>query len=351
MNDFGTLDTVLGHFTSAISGVWGPQLFFYLQPVLLAIIVLQFGLVAAEATIERDVPLLISHTMIGLLRIGVVWSIFTYGFTWANSIADTGRVLGANISGFGLTPSGVFDNGIAVMQTIFHTKAAGSWFTQLFEDVEFFVVGVAVMLAWAVASIIYLGCLIEAVLLVYVGPLIIAFTPLSWTFELLLTWGRSLLGISFKSALVLMTLALGMVLASGWIVSFNASAATFTTNIWNLLIAVVEAILFAVCAWKIPNSISGLAAGAATMGFGEAVLSMAGSGAHAGYNALSGSSGSSGNSSGAGNGGGSGGGSGGSSGGGGSGGANGGGGPNNRGPQGPTAQELAAKVQTALLKG
>src|SRR5262252_6810874 len=79
MNDFGTLDSVLNNFTSAISGVWGPQLFFYLQPVLLAIIVLQFGLVAAEATVERDVPLLISHTMIGLLRIGVVWSIFNVG--------------------------------------------------------------------------------------------------------------------------------------------------------------------------------------------------------------------------------------------------------------------------------
>ena len=56
-----------------------------------------------------------------------------------------------------------------------------------------------------------------------------------------------------------MTLAIGMVLANGWIASFNASAATFTTNIWNLLIAVVEAILFAVMAWKLPNRISGLA--------------------------------------------------------------------------------------------
>ena len=48
MNDFGTLDTVLDHFTSAMLGIWGPQLFFYLQPVLLAIIVLQFGLVAVK---------------------------------------------------------------------------------------------------------------------------------------------------------------------------------------------------------------------------------------------------------------------------------------------------------------
>jgi hypothetical protein len=236
VTDVGILDSVLGNFTSAAADVWGPQLFYYLQPVLLAIIVLQFGLVAAEATVERDVPLLISHTMIGLLRIGVVWSIFTYGFIWANSIVQTGQVLGSNISGFGLTPSGVLDNGISVMQTIFHTKAAGSWFNQPFETLEFFFVGLFVMLAWAIASIIYLGALIEAVLLVYVGPLVIAFTPLSWTFEMLLVWGRSLLAIAFRTALILMTLAIGMVLANQWTAAVIASSSTFTTNIWNLLI-------------------------------------------------------------------------------------------------------------------
>jgi uncharacterized membrane protein YgcG len=188
-----------------------------------------------------------------------------------------------------------------------------------------------------------LGVLIEAALLVYVAPLVVAFTPLSWTFELLLTWGRSLLGISFKAALILMTLAIGMVLANNWIAAFNASSATFTTNIWNLLIAVVEAILFAVCAWRIPNAISGLAGGAAAMGFGEAVFGMAAYRSRAaGGSSDSGNSGS--GNSGSSNGGNSGGGGGGN-------GAASGGGPNNRGPQGPTAQELAAKVQTALLKG
>jgi hypothetical protein len=342
VTDFGVLDTMLGNFTSTISGVWGPQLFYYLQPVLLAIIVLQFGLVAAEATIERDVALLISHTMIGLLRIGVIWSIFTYSFTWANSIVQTGQVLGSNISGFGLTPSGVFNTGISVMQTIFHAKAAGSWFNEGFEKVEFFIVGLFVMLAWAIASIIYLGCLIEAALLVYVGPLVIAFTPLSWTFEMLLIWGRSLLGMAFKTALILMTLAVGMSLANTWIANFQASSTTFTTDIWNLLIAVVEAMLFAFAVWRLPNSISGLAGGAAIVGFGEALLSTGAAWASGG--------GSSNDSSGDENGGGSGG-SGGGGGGSSTGSSSGDGRSGSGQPPSPTAQELAAKVQTALLKG
>ena len=287
-NDFGILDTVVHNFTSAIAGTWGPQLFYYLQPVLFAIIVLQFGLVAVEATVQRDIPLLLSHTMMGLFRIGVVWSIFTYGFSWANSIVQTGQALGNNISGFGLTPSGVFDAGLGVMETIFHTKASGTWYLEPFEKLEFFMVGTAVMLCWLFASGIYLGVLIEAALLVYVGPLITAFTPLSWTFEMLLIWGRSLLGTAFKVALVLMTLALGMVLANQWIAMTTATSNTFTTNIWNMLVAIVESLVFAVAVWRVPNRISGLTAGAATIGFGEAVLGMAASGAGAAYGPLSG---------------------------------------------------------------
>ena len=141
-----------------------------------------------------------------------------------------------------------------------------------------------------------------------------------------------------------MTLAVGMVLANGWIADFTASAATFTTDVWNLLIGLVEAMLFAFCAWKLPNTISGLAGGAAVIGFGEAVLGMAAAGGASAYGAISGLGGS-GNNSNASNGAGSGGGSGASSGGGGSGGQ-----PNNNTGSQQAAQEMAAKVQTALLK-
>jgi P-type conjugative transfer protein TrbL len=337
MTDFGTLDTVLNNFTGAISSTWGPQLFFYLQPLLFTIIVLQFGLVALEATVQRDVPLLLSHMMMGLFRIGVVWAIFTYGFTWANSIIQTGQVLGSNISGFGLTPSGVFDEGINIMMMIWNAKASAGWLTEIIQFIEFFFAALFVILCWTVASVIYLGCLIEAALLVYVGPLIIAFTPLSWTFEILLLWGRSLLGLAFRLALILMTLAIGMALANNWTSFIADTSSTFSTNIWNLLLTIVEAIVFAVCVWRMPNRIRGLTAGAATIGFGEGVLGMAAAGAGAAYGALRGGSGSSNsNSSGSAS-------SGCSPGGAGSGGNNGGG--------QQAAQQMAAKVQSALTQG
>jgi P-type conjugative transfer protein TrbL len=277
MTGTGILDTVWLSFTSAISGTWGPELSAYLLPLLMGIIVLQFGLLAVEAAASRDLPLLLVHVLLGIIRIGIVVAIFDNAFDWGNAIVSTGQVLGNEISGFGLTPSGVFSSGVSVMHTIFHAKAVGSWYMEPFEKMEFFVVGLFVMLCWLAAAGIYLWTLVESSLLVYTGPLIIAFTPLSWTFDMLLVWAKSLLGIAFKLTLILMTLALGMTLANQWITDFIANATTLTTNIDSLLIAVIEAAMFAFCVWKIPNSISGLAAGAAALGFGEAVLAVAAS--------------------------------------------------------------------------
>src|SRR5262249_24926446 len=59
----------------------------------------------------------------------------------------------------------------------------------------------------------------------------------------------------------------------------------FTTDMWNLLVCIVESVLFAYCVWRFPNRISGLTAGAASIGFGEAILGLAGSPAKSGLRA------------------------------------------------------------------
>jgi P-type conjugative transfer protein TrbL len=277
--DGGLLNQVLGDFQGAISGTWGPELQTYLLPLLMSLVTLQFGLVAVEAAIARDIPLLLVNILLGILRIGIVIALFDNGTEWGNDLLTTGIIIPQQImhtSPDAMTPSGVFTSGLNMMQVIFHAKAEGSWLSEIVQSFEFLVAGVAVMLCWVFASIIYFSTLLEGTLLVYGGALIIAFTPLNWTFDMLISWGRALLGITIKIALVLMTLALGTTLAAQWLTELNASAPTWTSNLWNLLIAVVESIALLFFVWKVPNRISGLTAGAAAFGFGEALMELAG---------------------------------------------------------------------------
>jgi P-type conjugative transfer protein TrbL len=290
MNDGGLLDTVLHDFTAAISGSWGPSLSVYLMPLLLALVCLQFGMIAIEAAISRDIPLLLIHVLLGIIRVGIVVAIFQHAADWGTDITETFQQIGQTVASLplGTEPSEVFNHGADIANTIMNATAKGGFLSETIQKLEFFVVGVAVGGCWLVASFIYLGTLIEVVLLVHAGPLIICVTPLSWTFDLLISWTRSLLSIGFKVALILMTLAIGTALATNWETAAIASADTFTTNIGNLLIPLVESAIFVFCVWKVPNRLSGLAPGTAILGFGEAVAGMAASTASNAINAARG---------------------------------------------------------------
>jgi P-type conjugative transfer protein TrbL len=277
ITDGGILDTVLNDFISAISGSWGPYLEHYLYPLLLALVCLQFGMIAIEATIGRDIPLVLMHILLGIIRVGIVVAIFQHAAEWGDDIVQTYRQVGENIGLAAATPSSVFGQGGVLAGAIYHAKAYGHWFSAPIESLEYLIEAGFVLGAWVIASLLYLGALIEAALLVYAGPLIISVTPLTWTFDLLIAWARTVLSIGFKVALILMTLGVGMALADNWINAVDP--ATFMLSVENGLLLVIESIIFAYCVWKVPNRLSGLVPGAAVIGFGEALAGMAGSAA------------------------------------------------------------------------
>lgn len=275
ITDFGILDLVQTDFVSVISGTWGGSLNGYLMPLLLALVCLQFGMMAIEATISRDIPLVLMHVMLGIIRVGIVVAVFQHAGDWGNDIVQTFQQVGQNIGGFtpATGPSEVFDQGGQIAATIYQSISYGDWFWSPIQSLEYLLQVVFILAAWLVAALIYLGVLIEAALLVYAGPLVICITPLSWTFDLLILWGRTVLSVAFKVALILMTLAIGTALANGWIAAMNAS--TFLLSVINGIVMTVESVIFAYCVLKVPSRLSGMVAGAAVLGFGEAVADMA----------------------------------------------------------------------------
>jgi len=125
ITDGNILDTVLNNFTAAITGSWGPYLEAYLHPLLLALVCLQFGMIAVEATIARDVPLVLMHVMLGIIRVCIVIAIFEHATEWGGDIVQTFRQVGENIGLTAATPSSVFNQGGKLASAIYHAKAYG----------------------------------------------------------------------------------------------------------------------------------------------------------------------------------------------------------------------------------
>ena len=131
------------------------------------------------------------------------------------------------------------------------------------------------MLCWLGAAIVYFGALLEAAALVYGGSLVIAFSPLGWTFEDISAMG----GVSPRHRGQARHPADDtrgqMVLANQWAVNIAATSTTFTTNLWNLLLVVVESLVFVYLVWKLPLRFTSLIGGSPLFSFGEAVVAMA----------------------------------------------------------------------------
>src|SRR5260370_39071079 len=93
-----------------------------------------------------------------------------------------------------------------------------------------------IVLAWAAASFIYRGALLEGAWIVYVGPILICFSALSSTAPMLIHWATRVLAIAVKIAVLLLVLAVGMGLAQTWGQQLaNTSAAILTDGWWIIL--------------------------------------------------------------------------------------------------------------------
>jgi P-type conjugative transfer protein TrbL len=277
MVDNNLLNHVLNQFVTAIQTTWWPLLEIYGIRILLLIAGLQIAMIAVGTVLTRNVTYLVDDLVTGLIRIGACWFVFTNAATFGQAVIDTGTHIGQAISTWSpltLTPSGVLNQGLQLAAIVWQSKASGSWLTSPVQDLEFFFVGAVIVTCWTGGALIYLGSLLEAAALVYGGPIVIAFTPLHWTAELLVRWALSVLGVAIKIAILLMTLAVGMAIAQGWTIALNEASATLTTNLGNLVIAAVESLVFVYLVMKLPALFTNLIGGSPLFTFGESFISM-----------------------------------------------------------------------------
>jgi type IV secretory pathway TrbL component len=176
------------------------------------------------------------------------------------SIINTGIQIGQAVTGQSpnvLTPSGVFNAGLSMVGTLWHAKAAAGWLHPIME-LEFLLVSIGIVLSWTAAALIYLGALLEGAWIVYVGPILICFSTLSSTAPMLIQWATRVLAIAIKIAVLLLVLAVGMSLAQIWGQQLAENSTTIGTNLWWLVLSLVQSVVFAYLVYKVPGAVTSL---------------------------------------------------------------------------------------------
>jgi hypothetical protein len=92
---------------------------------------------------------------------------------------------------------------------------------------------------------------------------------------MLIQWATRVLAIAIKIAVLLLVLAVGMSLAQIWGQQLAENSTTIGTNLWWLVLSLVQSVVFAYLVYKVPGAVTSLV-GSTAFDFGESFLGSAG---------------------------------------------------------------------------
>lgn len=253
------LDNVLATLTNAATGEYA-QLTTYGHDIMVALFVLQLGIVVASVP-WGDIYTLLHGIFLGLLRMGIIWAIMDHIYDWGGDIIDTGKVIGASLTGLSpdsLTPSGVYSLGLNMIGILLHDR---SWFMWLHpgNDVLLLVLIFITWFTWLGAAFVWLWLLLESVFAIATGGILVCWSALEYTVPTIYAWGGWLLNIAIRILVTLIVLSVGTILVQGWVNDLSGLGLTINAHrMFYATQALVESVIFFFVIWYIPNHIGNI---------------------------------------------------------------------------------------------
>jgi P-type conjugative transfer protein TrbL len=291
VTDGNLLNDLLATLTRAFQ-LYEPQLLLVCVALLSVLAFIQFFYIAVDVAINHDLPHMMTSLSVALIKLGMVYVIMNYAFVWGDDIIQTGVYIGQRVSGQSpnvLTPSGVYQLGLNLIDILEHVKSAGGWLHPI-QDLEWFATCCAVLVTWLFAALLYFGLLLEGAVAVAIGPIFVALGGLESTGEALVAWAKTLVAIAVSIAVTLLTIAAGMALVQGWAVQLQDNTAKITTDVYWLILSASQSVAFFYILKNITSMSQGMI-GRSAAGLGAAVMggigAAVGSAASAGAGAIS----------------------------------------------------------------
>jgi type IV secretory pathway TrbL component len=284
---YGFLDAALNDFINAIQDVWNPAFLITGVQILLGLGAIALAIYAIQLLITGDVHQFILGYSMTILSLALLYGVFLTAQTLATGIYNAFQTWAQYVTGMSpatLTPSGVMETGLQLARIFWGAAGNAAWYRIGLTSLETVFCAAVMVVAFAVAAIIYLLALIQVWVLIIGASVLLAFAALPWTWHIFPGWGVSLLSICFKIFFLLAILAVGLTEARGWSQAMAGASPTIVKDASLAVEAMIESLLFLALIFYIPGLMAGLVLGAtgSVMNAGEALIGgMAAAGASA----------------------------------------------------------------------
>ncbi len=262
INNTGVLDNVLARY-SAIAATWATtitthatRLFWTLATISM---VWTFGMMALR---KSDIGEFFAEFVRFTIFTGFYWWLLRNGPSFATSIIDSMRAIGAGAAGTGtgLSPSGIVDIGFGLFANVLEKSSLWSPLSSA--------VGVTIslitLISLALIGVNMLLLLISGWILAYAGIFFLGFGGSRWTSDMAINYYKTVLSIGAQ----LFTMVLLVGIGKSFIDQFyNNMSSAYKMN--ELAVVMVVAIVLLALVNKVPSMVGGLAMGGGTGALGS----------------------------------------------------------------------------------
>ncbi len=235
-----------------------------------------FGLVLIEIVItcvhfltdQEDPTRLLVEFVKKSLAFGFLYAMIVNAPMWFSAIIQGFQEVGGRAAGIpDLSPSTVFNDGLAMFQTIYRGFGSLGWFHLTMASLIGLVAGLIMFLSFALIAGQMLLALSEAYIGVGGGVLILGFSGCRWTIKFAEGFLGWIVGVGIKLFFLYLLVGVGMTIIAGW----NAALTGWTVADPTLPLTIAGgALIFMLLAWTIPNTAASVVGGAVSLNLSHA---------------------------------------------------------------------------------
>jgi type IV secretion system protein TrbL len=277
---------------------WSTNIWPYANGLFGILAVIEFAWSAAVMLLEKaDLQSWTSALVRKIMWLGAFYALLLNGRTWIPAIIDSFEIIGENASGVGgLSPSGVFSEGLNIAGSLMASASTSAFFTNPGTSIALVVAAALTVISFIAVTIQFIVAMVESYIVVAAGFVFLGFGGSRWTAPYVERYIALGVSTGVKIMLLYLLIGTGMDLAGGWqtMASGVGSSPTPAMSAFEVMGA---ALIYIMLCWQIPKLFAAVLGGSPALTGGDLVSTvttlgsaavMVGAGALAGAGLLAG---------------------------------------------------------------
>jgi type IV secretion system protein TrbL len=253
----------------AISTLWFSALSPIAQRIFWTLVAIQLTWSAMWWALDREDGLgALSSLLRQVVAIGFFYALLVNGATWIPAVTQSFSQAGATAAGIpDLSPSGVFDQGLALANRILNSTADKGLLDKFFASLVASVTALIVVVAFAIIAAQLLVVLVESFIVVGAGVLFLGFAGSQWTRFFTERYLSYIASVGVRLFVLYLIMGVGMDIAARWMSILERGG--FSPIPFFYVMG--GSLVFVFLTWHIPSVAGSLMAGAVSLSLADAV--------------------------------------------------------------------------------